>query len=55
MCYGRNWSKLQKGPKSTQMVNSEKQKLDANFRPLYLLIYGDFVMGHYNKFEELLK
>jgi hypothetical protein len=55
MCYGRNWSKLQKGPKVTQVVHSEKQKFDPSFRPLYLLIYGDFVMGHYSKFVELLK
>jgi hypothetical protein len=44
-----------KVPREHQMVNSKKQKFDANFRPMYLLIHGDFVMGHYNKFEELLK
>jgi hypothetical protein len=25
MCYETNWSKLQKGPKGTQMLNFEKQ------------------------------
>jgi hypothetical protein len=53
--YGTNWSKLQKGPKGTQMLNSEKQWYCADFRSMYLLIYVDFAMGHYNKFVELLK
>jgi hypothetical protein len=55
MCYETNWSKLQKGPKGTQMLNFEKQWYCADIRSMYLLIYGDFVVGHYNKFVELLK
>jgi hypothetical protein len=55
MFYGTKWSKLQKGPKGTQMLNSEKLWYCANFWSMYLLIHGDLAKGHYNKFVELLK
>ena len=43
-----------KRAKGTHMLDSEKQCYQADYKPLYLLIYEDFVMGHYNRFVELL-
>jgi hypothetical protein len=51
------WNKLEliaKSLKGTIWLNSEKQCNWANFGTLYLLIHGDFAIGHYNKFVELL-
>jgi hypothetical protein len=36
------------------MLNFKKHCYQADFKPLYLLIYEDFVISHYNKIVELL-
>jgi hypothetical protein len=48
---GANCKKVPKAPKCLTL---KKQWYCADFRSLYLLIYGDFAMGHYNKFVVLL-
>jgi hypothetical protein len=36
------------------MLKSKKQWYWADFKPMYLLIYEDFVRSYYNKIVELL-
>jgi hypothetical protein len=54
MFCGTIWSKLQKVSRAPIWLNSEKQYNWADFGTLDLIIHGDFSIGHYNKFVELL-